>query len=109
VRIGRRGVIALVVVAIAAGGTAAGVVLTEGSSGPSGKARYAYPEAARKSLLNACAKRGSSSYCGCVLRAYQDTVPYSDYSAILQGGITATRTSLQHYQAFQAQSSHCQL
>jgi len=86
-------------------------VLTEGSSSsaPSGKPRYAYPESAAQSLLATCKKRGSGSYCACVVRAYQDNIPYSDYKAILLGGISATRTSLRNWQAFETQSSSCKL
>ncbi|HST24916.1 MAG TPA: hypothetical protein VLJ76_02910 [Gaiellaceae bacterium] len=108
-RLGRKGIVVLVVVAlVAAGGIVAGLLLTRGSGG-SGKLAYPYPESAKSLLLSACMKKGNSGYCGCVVRAYQNTIPYDTYKAILLGGVTATSTSFARWSAFQTQSAHCQL
>ena len=112
-RIGQKqGVVLLVVALLVVGGIVGGILATQGSgsgSSSSGPLKYPYPANAKKDLLSACTKRGSNSYCACVIRAYQNTIPYGTYQAILNGGIGATTSSLQRWQAFQSASSHCHL
>ena len=104
----RKRILVLVVVAlVAVGGIVAGVLLTRSSG--SGAIKYPYPKSAKATLLSACMKKGNSGYCGCVVRAYQNTIPYDTYKAILLGGITATPTSMARWAAFQSASSNCQI
>ena len=97
----------LVLLALAAGGVVAGVILTEDSSSGSGTVRYAYPKSAQDAILSACRKRSSGGYCACQLRAFQNTIPYTAYQTILSGGVGATVRTQALWQTYQAQSAGC--
>ena len=97
-----------VLLALAGGGIAAGILLTEGgSSGGSGggKPRYAYPASVKKQFLDACEVHTQKSVCECVIRAYERTMPYTVYHDIARGGVRLNNQ--QFFRAFTQASSHC--
>ncbi len=104
-----RRVVLLVVaaLALAGGGIAAGILITEdGSSGKTDlKPRYVYPQSAKNVFLSACTKHSRKSVCDCVVRAYEATMPYGIYRDISQGGVQLNNKA--YYQAFTQASSHC--
>ena len=91
--------------AVAGGGAAAGVLLTEGSGSTQSAPRHVYPKAVTDQFMTACLVRGRRNTCLCVLRAYQDTMPYTTYKAIARQGVRFNTRAI--FQVFQERSSHC--
>ena len=99
-------IVIVAVIAAAAGGIIAGVVVFgDDSSGPSGPPRFAYPKAAAAQLLSACENRSSHATCACILRAYQDTMPYTAYRSITHGGVRYDTRA--YFLAFGRASAKC--
>jgi hypothetical protein len=95
------------VVALAGGGVAAGILLTEGGSSPGAslKPRYAYPANVKTQLLDACELHSHKSACECVVRAYEATMPAAIYRQITLGGVRLNNRA--YYEAFTSAAARC--
>jgi hypothetical protein len=60
---------------------AAGVLIASCGGG----ARYAWPEPERERWMASCESYAPASVCGCVLRAYEENIPYDDAVAFQEG------------------------
>lgn len=91
--------------AVAGGGAAAGVLLSEDGGSSQSAPRHVYPKAVTDQFMAACMVHGKRNTCVCVLRAYQDTMPYTTYTAIARQGVRFNTRAI--FQVFQERSTHC--
>jgi hypothetical protein len=93
--------------ALAGGGIAAGILLTEdgSSGGQSLKLRYSYPQKVKDQFLDACQRHSQQSTCECIVRAYEATMPYGVYRDIARGGVRLNNRA--YFEAFTHASSRC--